>query len=174
MIEKMDLIWVKCDERAVIPTKLDENAGADIYGIFEDDAIIMKAGDIVVFNTGLKFACSKYWHPQIAERGSTGIIGLSYRAGVFDSGFRNEWKIMLNNTSNKTIILYNPENFDIDEFVEACGEPRNTFSFYLMTKAIAQVKFNYVPEYKYLVMDEEDLKYFESERGEGMLGSSGK
>jgi len=179
-MEDMMITWARCNPKAKIPTKREEDAGADIYGIFEDDIILMKVGDIKVFKTGLKFACGGNWYPQIAERGSTGFIGLSYRAGVFDSGFRNEWKIILNNTSNKEIILYNDEEYSKQESLALLHPHSNNlrnlelYSFYPMSKGIAQVVFNYVPKYNWVEIEEEDLQYFQSERGEGMLGSTQK
>jgi len=173
-MKKMMITWAKCDERATVPTKRDEDACVDIYAIYEEDQIILNPLDIHVFSTGLKFACSDDWYPQIHERGSTGIIGLSYRAGVFDSGFRNEWKIILNNTSNKTIIIYNDNKFEHIDFLENLEVEKSDYVFYPMSKAIAQASFNYVPKYEYAVIEEEDLAYFSSERGNGMLGSTNK
>ena len=147
--------WV-VEEGGKEPTKRGEDLGWDIYAadlktISKDDDffnyvdgkyLVLQPGDIVCVPTHVKSAVSREWGFLIKERGSTGSIGLSVRCGVVDSGFKGEWKIFLNNTSNKEIR-------------------------YPLKKAIAQAV---------VVYNHGNVGYhkWESERGEGMLGSSGK
>jgi dUTP pyrophosphatase len=99
------------------------------------------------------------------ERGSTGSIGLKVSSGCIDSGFRGEWFVALYNANSKPIEITN--TIDKTEITE-------DFIRYPLSKAIAQFCFEEVPVMKIAETDWETLKEFKSDRGEGMLGSSGK
>jgi dUTP pyrophosphatase len=43
----------KLDERATLPTKREEDAGYDLYAIFEEDPLFFYPGDIYLASTGL-------------------------------------------------------------------------------------------------------------------------
>ena len=173
--ESLNLKWAKANPLAKIPTKDTDDAGFDIYGIFKEDLIVVKPGDIIKVDTGIRSVFSPKYYAQVEERGSTGSIGLKRNAGVIDSSFRGIWAIFLNNTTNKTIILYDDESYVPDTIVNK--KLHDMFIFYPMSKAIAQVIFipiaNGEGSHGEEVSEEEVLAE-KSDRGEGMLGSSGK
>lgn len=142
----MKVKFKKLNEKAIVPSKRDEDAGYDIYGIEEEGTsfFFFKPGEVRMVPTGLATEIPKGYVAILKERGSTGSKGLSLRCGVIDSGYRGEWFICINNTTNKGVM-------------------------YPTNKALAQAVFIKAEEVEWV---EDDLG--ESERGDGRLGSSGK
>lgn len=164
----LEVKFAKINEDAKIPTKNDEDAGFDLYASFEEDYIEIKPHTMKLIPTGIKSSYPKEHMALIKERGSTGTKCMSVRAGVMDSGFRNEWKVVLNNTSDKTVyIVKDHENFSTKY---AHGQ----IIIYPYSKAIAQFLFIPVPKVKVTEVSIEEIDNDESIRGLGMLGSSGK
>lgn len=169
--------FAKLDERAIIPTKREEDAGFDLYAIVDEPYIVVLPHDTHIFDTGLCSAFSSDYYVQLQERGSTGIKGISNRAGVFDSGFRNEWKIPLTNLNEIPIVFYNgnlkpdeDEDSEIYDLIRYFGD----IIYYPLSKAITQFIVLPVPKTSIVETTVEDIKSTPSERGEGKLGSSGK
>lgn len=161
-----NLYFFKDDERAIIPTKRKEDAGYDVYMLPTDEPVTVKPGETVSLHTGLKSAFSSDYVLLGRERGSTGTRGLRFSAGVIDSGFRGEILIPINNTSDKDIVLMPKEYSDDNSFEDALIYPQ--------TKAIGQLLLVPVIDAEIKEVSAEEYEKFKSERGEGMLGSSGK
>lgn len=145
----MKIKFKKLDERAIVPSKRDCDAGYDIYGIpsIDEETIgffSFVPGSLTMVPTGLATELPNGYAAIVKERGSTGSKGLAVRCGVIDAGYRGEWFICINNTGDKVV------NYPVD-------------------KALAQVVIVPVMDCEW---EEEDLS--ESERGEGKLGSSRK
>ena len=139
----------KLNFAAIRPTKRDCDAGYDIYGIpsVSEETLgfySFQPGEVVMIPTGIATAIPEGYVAIVKERGSTGSKGLAVRCGVIDSGYRGEWFIAIQNTTEKSI------NYPVE-------------------KAIAQVVF-----VKAETVCFEDDELDESERGDGKLGSSGK
>lgn len=164
------ILFAKVNEEAIIPTKNDEDAGYDIYACFQEDYIIINPFETKIIPTGLASAFSDNYYVQIQERGSTGSKGMKYGAGVIDSGFRGEWKIVLTNTNNKPIIISKVS----EEQLKLVSLDNDNFIYYPYSKAIAQAIVHNVPKMVVNEISYEDLKNIESKRGVGMLGSSNK
>ena len=160
----------KVDPRAIIPSKREEDAGYDFYGVFDDEYQVLKHGEITLIPTGISMEFPKDWVLYLAERGSTGSKGIARRAGVVDSGFRGELKVMLNNTSNKTIIFIK-DGVHEHEVLDKISLERDQVTFYPQSKAIAQGMLLYAPHVE--VEEVEELSS-DSQRGDGMIGSSKK
>lgn len=159
------IIFAKVKSDAIIPSKLDENAGYDIYACFEDNVMIIPAHETKMIPTGIASACSPDFYFQLQERGSTGTKGIAQRCGVIDSGYRNEWFVPVTNTKNKTLYISKLFNkYEEDE----------VSIHYPYSKAICQMVLLPVPKTEVIEMDYEDLKMISSERGMGNLGSSNK
>lgn len=165
-MEKVKILWCLMNETVIKPTKKNEDVGFDIYANFTEDEIVIRSGEIVLIPTGLKSVIPLDKAVILKERGSTGTKGLSQRCGVIDSGFRGEWKVPINNTSNKTIIITKDES-KVSDY--------NT-TVYPYKKAICQgiIVNNFELDEEDDVIDEDTLNSYNSERGEGMLGNSGK
>lgn len=155
---------------ATLPSKRDEDAGFDLYGLFVEDFFTLKPGDIKMCSTGISVEFPKDWVFYIAERGSTGSKGISRRCGVVDSGFRGEIFVPLNNTSNKSVVFFRYDDEKLDKYLEENNLKKEEIVLYPISKAIAQGMLLYCPHVE--IEEVHDLS--DSLRGEGSIGSSGK
>ena len=208
-------LWIICEERginmnttikfakvrpdAIIPTKRVEDAGFDIYANFEEQYMIIDAHTTVMIPTGIASCCDEGYCLIAKERGSTGTKGLAQRAGVIDSGYRNEILIPLTNTTEHDIVIakhgitlgeifheHATKNANDFEFLtlmlEGLDTPegwqkyaeRSNIIIYPYEKAIAQLLVVPVPEVEVEEITYEELQAIPSQRGMGRLGSSGK
>ena len=160
----MDTIKIKTSlEKTKIPTKREEDSGYDIYMSPALSQILIEPGMIVAIPTDLRIEIPKGYTFLIKERGSSGIAGLAVRAGVVDSGFRGEIKIVLNNTTKYPIFIGTEKAYENSSI-------RGSSTFYPVEKAIAQAII--IKNEHFTVEKVSELS--DSERGSGMLGSSGK
>lgn len=162
--------FAKLRDGAVIPNKLPENAGYDLYACPRTDderdyGFYLYPFTTTMIPTGLIYACEKNWFLSLRERGSTGIVSAKIGAGVGDSGFRNELMVFLYNGNAKPIIITSTH--------EKVEEKDNAI-FYPMSKGIAQFTVEYVPPSVIQEVSVEEVMAVDSVRGLGMLGSSGK
>lgn len=162
--QKDTLLFAKVRPTATIPSKNYEDAGYDVYADFEEIDLVIKPNEVKLIPTGIASSMSSKYVLVVKERGSTGTKGMSVRAGIIDSGFRNEIFVPINNTSNKTIIITKDKNrvSDSNEII------------YPYEKAIAQFLLLPVPNVEVKEITYEELQAIPSKRGTGMLGSSGK
>lgn len=160
----VDIYFSRENENVKLPEKRKEDAGYDIYAYFENDAVLIEPGEIALINTGIRSCIPDNYVFMLKERGSTGTKGLSVRSGIIDSGYRGEWMVPINNTSNRTIVISKtPEMYN-----------KNKLTIYPYEKAIAQALLLPVPETNIIEINKDELMNFESERGTGRLGSSNK
>ena len=149
-----------------IPTKKVEDAGYDIYAYFEEDYMIIEPHTTKLIPTGLHSAFTDDYVFVLKERGSNGVKGIAQRSGIIDSGFRGEIKVPLTNTNDKPIVISKGtipyELLDQEHML------------YPYIKAICQGLLLPVPKMKVEEISLEELQSIPSERGNGMLGSSGK
>lgn len=158
-------------ENAVIPSKRKEDAGYDVYAYLDSRSyLIIQPHKTEAIPTGIASAFDKKYYMQIHDRGSLGSKGITYAAGVIDSGYRGEWLICLTNTTNKPFVIYDKERISDIEL----GRLFQDVVLYPSEKAIAQAVLHEVPVVEVGEIDYEDLLDMSSERGEGKLGSSGK
>lgn len=166
--------WSKVNPRAVMPTKREEDAGFDIYGLLPASYLILKPHQIYSFATGLKSAFSKSFCFMIKERGSTGTKGIQQRCGVIDSGFRGEWFIPVQNGNDVDIVFYDDTQISQSVLRAKLGIMHRDSIYHPMSKAICQAVFTRVPKVKCIEVDEPTLLKNVSQRMFGMKGSSGK
>lgn len=161
--EQPIIYFAKVRDNAIIPSKDEENGGYDIYANFDEEEISIAPNEVKMIPTGIASSVEKNWVLIAKERGSTGAIAMSLKAGVVDSGYRGEIFIMINNTSNKKIVISKVDVPYADDAV-----------VYPYAKAIAQLLLIPVPDAKVIELPYEELKKITSKRGDGALGSSGK
>ncbi|NMA83358.1 MAG: dUTP pyrophosphatase [Epulopiscium sp.] len=164
------LYFSKIHSHAVIPSRREEDGCYDIYACFEEDYIEIAPHTIKLIPTGIASAFSDRYRVGIRERGSTGTKGLACRAGQIDSGYRGEWFVPVNNTTNKMIVIAKKEYIDSNSFLVTS----EWITLYPYEKAICQAALEEVPKINIVEISYEKLKGIESERGQGYLGSSGK
>ena len=167
MIKDNDLYFAKVNPNAIIPSKRDEDGGYDVYACFDEDYMVIQPHETKLIPSGIATAFSPKWVAIIKERGSNGSKGIAQRCGVIDSGYRNEWFIPLTNTTNKTVTISKLPKEQLPLMLQEG-------IVYPYTKGIAQFIMVEVPKLNTHEVDFETLKTFESERGLGALGSSGK
>ena len=192
-LKENDLVFAKVRPDATIPSKNTEDAGYDIYANFEEDYFVIPSNETVLVPTGIASAMTDKYYLNVAERGSTGKIGMKYGAGIIDSSYRGEIFICLNNVSSKDIVI---SKLTTEELIEKHGVKEDEFvllsyntnghsgnvvldnpSFTLVypySKAIAQLIVHEVPKMDVKEISYDELKQIPSKRGTGSLGSSGK
>ena len=162
------IYFAKMKEEAIIPSKRSEDGAFDIYACFEEDYRVIRPQETVIIPTGLASAFSPMYVAILKERGSTGTKGMGQRAGVIDSGYRGEWLIPITNLNAKPIIIAK-EGYVLEDIYQ-----NQDVIIYPYEKAICQCMMVEVPQLTTEEMSYEELLKFESERGTGRLGSSGK
>ena len=197
-LKENDLYFARVNPNAIIPTKEKENAGYDIYACFNKDFLVIPPHSTKLVPTGIASAISDKYYLGVAERGSTGKIGMKYSAGVIDSGYRGEIFIGLSNINDVPIVISKLTREELEEnygkigygetiymteeeyedliYLEDYEEYDNlTCIIYPYSKAIAQLIVHEV--HNEVVSKEisyEELQSIPSKRGTGSLGSSGK
>lgn len=84
---------------ATLPLKAHAtDAGIDIYS---NETYTLKPGEVHAFATGIAAEFPHGYVALIWDRSSLGVAGIHRLAGVIDSGYRGEWKIVLLNTTDK-------------------------------------------------------------------------
>ena len=162
-----EIFFAKVKDSAIIPKKREEDGCYDVYANFEEQYLIIMPCEIKLIPTGIASSCSSKYRFALRERGSSGTKGLSYKAGQIDSGYRGEWFVPINNTSNKPILITKcPEKYD--KIIQKC------VTIYPYSKAICQVALEEVPKVLIKEIPYNDLLQINSDRGTGALGSSNK
>ena len=160
------IYFAKTNNQAIIPSKREEDGAFDIYACFEEDYILLEPHETKAIPTGIASAFSSDYVAILKERGSTGTKGIGQRCGVIDSGYRGQWFIPLTNHNDKPLV--------IAKEVATNGFNPEAKIIYPYEKAIAQCMMVVVPKLTIEEITHDELLKFESERGAGALGSSGK
>lgn len=165
----MKLYWAKVKENAVIPSKREEDAGYDLYPCFEEDYIEIRPNETILVPLGVASAFDHQYVLFLKERGSTGIKGMSIRAGVMDSGYRGEYIAPITNVNQKPLRIIKKEAMD-----QLTDREKEAFILYPYEKAVAQGVLLQIPQLESEEISLEQLKKIASDRQDGKLGSSGK
>ncbi|WP_410496912.1 dUTP pyrophosphatase [Cellulosilyticum sp. ST5] len=165
-MNEQQIYFAKVKENAIIPSKRVEDGAFDIYACFEEDYKVIEPHETLLVPTGLASAFSTDYVAILKERGSTGTKGMGQRAGVVDSGYRGEWFIPITNHNSKPLVIMKEGYNDQAAFKDAI--------IYPYEKALSQCIMVRVPQLSITEISYEELLKFESERGTGRLGSSGK
>ena len=173
----MDQIKVKISDNPIVKktwfnedgqfklTKREGDMGYDIYTI-EQDIVILGPGQLHSFHTGISLEPSKF-HYFFKERGSTGIKRMSIRAGVMDNNYRGELVVLINNTSNKPIII--GPDAKLNELDRNCSDA-NDVTYYGTSKGICQMTLHSMIHLPTIITNHLE----ETDRGGGRLGSTNK
>lgn len=159
------IYFAQIRENAIIPSKIEENVAFDIYANFKEESMFIEPHTVKMIPTGIASAFSNKYGFIIKERGSTGIKNLKINAGVIDSGFRNEWMILIYNGNDCTVEI--TKNMTTGSHMYS--KPSIKYPY---EKAIAQAMLVEVPKVEVETISYEELLKMESVRGLGMMGSS--
>jgi dUTP pyrophosphatase len=89
----------KIDPKATLPAKDNPlDAGIDIY---TNESYTLKPGEVHAFTTGISVEIPKGHVALLWDRSGLGSKGLHRLAGVIDSSYRGEWKVVLVNLTKK-------------------------------------------------------------------------
>lgn len=89
----------RINSEAKIPTRNhNTDAGLDLYSV-ED--VFIQTGNTALVGTGVALKVSDGHVGKIEDRSSMGLKGLRTGAGVIDSGFSGEMKVVLHNLNNQ-------------------------------------------------------------------------
>lgn len=164
------IYFSKVNPSAILPTKREEDGSFDIYSLPDEphEDIILNPNEIVKVRTGIATAFDPLFRFNVArERSSSGSSGIGLRCGQIDSGYRGEWFLKLQTTTdNRIVITENVDKVTVDE-------PNKTI-YWPITKAVCQAAFEFSVPVKTEEIDYDKLQNIESERKFGALGSSGK
>ena len=164
--EVVEILFSKENDRCIIPSKLDDDAGRDLYADPSIGLIRIKPLETKMIPTGIRAIIPQNYYAQIQERGSTGVKAMKYGAGVIDSSYRGIWNIVITNCNNKDIVIYDDKTIKFDGNENEIPYP--------MSKAIAQFVLLPVPKVTITEVSPSKILENKSERMEGKLGSSGK
>ena len=168
---KNKVYFSKMKENAIIPSKKEEDAGYDFYACFDEDYILFKPFETKIIPTGIAWACDKKYYLQIEERSSIGMRGLKKSAGVVDSGYRGEIKVVLYNANDKNLVL---SNLSEEALKEKYKIDTNKIVFISAKKAICQGIIHKINNFTVKEISYQKLLEINSDRGVGGFGSSKK
>jgi dUTP pyrophosphatase len=176
LMNSATILFAKVRDTGIIPSKIDENGGYDVYADISNpvvnpkgqtivDPLTIKPNQVVLIPTGIASSILDKFRFVLKERSSTGAIAMEVKAGTIDSGYRGEWFVALKNGGNKNLIITK----DVSKIIEGENE-----IYYPVSKAIAQANLQIVPKAKTKEIPYDKLKAIPSSRGQGALGSSNK
>lgn len=171
VLNENNLFWAKAHPDTIIPTKSNEDAGYDIYARFDEPYIIIEPNETKMIPTDLHCAFPSGYAMILKERGSTGTKGMGGRSGVIDSGFRGKIFVPITNHNNTPLAIVKDKTYAKNTFLaKILGE----YTMYPYEKAICQAVMQEVPKLQSQEITLDELLTIDSERGQGMLGDSGK
>lgn len=89
----------KLSADATLPTKANAgDAGIDIY---TNESYTLQPGERHMFTTGIACSIPDGYVALLWDRSGLGSKGIHRFAGVVDSGYRGEWKVILWNSTNE-------------------------------------------------------------------------
>ena len=160
--------FAKVHPDAVIPIKRREDAGYDLYPCFNNDWLEIPPFESRLVPLGIASALDEDWAFIFRERGSTGNKNIKVSAGVIDSGFNGPWFVCIYNGNKVPLFI---SKFGETGEQSPLTEHPNAI-LYPYDKAIAQALLIPVPDTNIEVVDYEEIKNRQTERGLGQLGST--
>lgn len=166
------ILFAKIKPTAIIPSKREEDGCYDLYACFDENETVIEPHTVKLIPTGLISAFSSKYRIAYRERGSNTKSNLEVMAGQIDSGYRGEYFVPLQNNNPFTVII----SKDYKEVTKVIiNEPFHKTTLYVpYSKAVCQFAIEEVPQVKVVEVTIDDVQAIPSERGMGMLGSSGK
>ena len=176
VVDDKTICFAKIREGAVIPSKLDEDAGYDMYPCFEEEFFVIKPHQTRLVPTGIACAFSQKYYAQVEERSSLAKIGIKKSGGVFDSGYRGEYMICTYNSTDKPFIISKVDESELaEEFtIDGNNYKLDEVTIYPYKKAICQIVMQIIPKLTSKELSYDELKAISSIRSTGGFGHTGK
>ncbi len=90
---------------ARIPTKRNDGVSFDVYLHFNNDYFVLEPHETFPFATGIISSCDPAFCFVLKESFFVGQHGVSLSSCAIDSGNRNDWHLVLTNTSNDRFVI---------------------------------------------------------------------
>jgi len=135
--------FIKMSETAIVPTRASDGAAG--YDLHADERVAIPIGCRLLVSTGVSTEFADSAGARIMDRSGMAVRGIEVRAGLIDSDYRGEIKILLVNNS------------DVDLFIDRGDRIAQIVFFPVLTCAI---------EWRGTVS--------ETDRGASGFGSSGR
>jgi len=112
----------KLDNFVNLEQRVFGNAGIDLYSAEEG---ILLGGQRMAVSVGIATSFNPEYYMRVAPRsGLAAKHGINVLAGVIDSSYRGEWKVILHNTTNTSFVFHKgdriaqaiPERISNDDF----------------------------------------------------------
>lgn len=163
--EKVEICIELCRSTAVLPAYARRgDAGMDVCAAEE---MHLEAGQTAAVPTGLKLAIPEGYEIQVRPRSGISLktpLRLANSPGTIDSGFRDELRIIITNTSNPSTVDSKQEYSISDS-----GNKNGTYII-RQGERIAQIVLQRLPEMHFKIV--ESVEGIGHDRGGG-FGSSG-
>jgi dUTP pyrophosphatase len=105
---------------AQVPKKAD--SGCAGYDVFSIDQVIIEPGKRQLISTGISAEVSNESYLRVAPRSGLSVKGIDIGAGVVDSSYRGEIKVLVINNSEANFMV--EKGMKIAQLVlERCGDP---------------------------------------------------
>jgi len=166
------IYFAKVKPTAIIPSKRDEDGCYDLYACFENNDVTINPHSTKLIPTGIASVFSPKYRIAFRERGSNTKSTLQVMAGQIDSGYRGEYFVALCNGNDCPVTI----SKDFDDVTKTYKTESDELEeiFVPYKKAICQFAVEEVPIMEIKEITYEELQKFTSERGTGIIGSSGK
>jgi dUTP pyrophosphatase len=121
LINKHTVLKIKkINDLSKTPVKAD--LGCAGYDLFSVEEVFLDPGTRKLIRTGISVEFSKDYYLRIAPRSGLSIQGIDIGAGVIDSSYRGEIKVLLINNS-KDVHKFTIGNKIAQFIVERCADP---------------------------------------------------
>lgn len=114
MIDRAGALLVeikRLSDLATLPTSAHfGDAGLDLYA---SEDLFIKTGETAIVKTDIAVGIPRGFYGKIEDRSSLASMGIRTGAGVIDSGYNGEIKVVLHNLNNKTDSNYRGQGYQI-------------------------------------------------------------
>ena len=169
-LDESKVLFCKLDENAMIPTRENGNIGYDVYCLFNEDYIVIEPYKLAKLHTGIASVMCDRYAMILHERSSVGSKNIALRAGVIDSSYNGEWRVVLTNLNDIPVIIAKSyvTDFELKEkgykkFIRLSYE-------HAIVQAILQEDFKVKVE----EISKDELIKYETKRGNKGFGSTNK
>ena len=95
------------------------SAGYDVYSI---DDVTIEPGTRTLVATGISIEIPEYYYIRVAPRSGLSVKGIDVGAGVIDSSYRGEIKVLLINNSTEKMVIEGGDRI-AQLIMERCANP---------------------------------------------------
>lgn len=97
---------------AKIPTMRNDNMGLDVYVHFDKDYFVLEPHESFVFGTGIVSACDPSYGFVLKDNNILAQYGVTISNWAVSSEDRNDWHIVLTNTSDSRFVISKLSDID--------------------------------------------------------------